>query len=47
MKLEFSQEIFEKCSNIKSHENASRGMDRQMERNDESRSRFLQLRKHA
>jgi hypothetical protein len=45
MKLEFSQKIFEKYSNIKFHENTpgdSRVVpSRQMDRHDEANSRFL------
>jgi hypothetical protein len=54
MKLEFSQQIFEK-SNIKFHENLSSGsrvvpsgrMDGQTKRHDKADSRFLQYSERA
>jgi len=55
MKLEFSQRIFEKYSNITLHENPSCGslivpyrqMDGRTETYDEAKSRFLELRKQT
>jgi len=51
MKLEFPQQIFEKYSNIKFHENPSSGnrvvpygrTDRRTDRHDENNSRILQF----
>jgi len=47
MTLEISQQIFEKSSNIKSHENLSRGSRvfpcRRTDRHDEANSHFLQI----
>jgi len=47
MKLEFSREIFEKCSSIKCYESVSSETAGQTERNDKSKSHFLELHKCA
>jgi hypothetical protein len=42
MKFEFSRQTFDKCSNIKFHENPSNG-SRRTDRHDEANSRFSQF----
>jgi len=51
MKLEFSQQIFEKHAYIKFHKNPSSGsqvvLDRQTDRQDKANKHFSQFYKHA